>query len=103
MPPSCWRNATWPPWGASGLPEVNPLPLAATPAPPVNVHAAADGVYWKLPDGRAGAANPGSATTAACRVIVTPSMNVVLSPPFRLVPWNVTVWWPAVAAKADVL
>ena len=34
MVPVFWRKATWLPCGALGLPEVKPLPLPATPAPP---------------------------------------------------------------------
>ena len=40
------RKATWLPCGAPGLPQVKPLPLPATPAPPVKVQAEPVGRYW---------------------------------------------------------
>ena len=39
----CWRKATWLPCGAGGLAPVKALPLAATPALPLNVQGDPDG------------------------------------------------------------
>src|SRR5262245_34862550 len=44
--PSPCRNATCPPSGADGLPEVKALALPLTPLAPVKDHAEPAGLYW---------------------------------------------------------
>src|SRR3954470_21698517 len=97
-----WRKATWLPCGAVGLPAVNALPLPATPAPGLNVQGDPAGADLKAPGARAGVSNPESVRVVSCGAMKTPSMNAVLSPPFRFVLWKVTVWAPAATVKVEV-
>src|SRR5262249_6663650 len=72
MLPMAWMKATCVPSGALGLPAVKPLPLPATPAPPVNVQGVPDGSYWNAPVPTAGASKPASPTVGA---ICAPMVN----------------------------
>ena len=60
--PVAWRKPTWLACGTLGLPLVKRLPLPATPAEPLKVHAVLVGSYWKaaafVP--KIGYSNPGS-------------------------------------------
>src|SRR6516225_9315158 len=80
--PKYWTKATCVPSGALGLPEVNSLPLPATPEPLRKLHGDPLGLYWYAPEPVPtwGSSNPGSlgASTGLTR---TWSRKTVLSWP----------------------
>src|SRR5437879_3587580 len=75
LPVACTK-ATWVPSGALELPDVKPLPLLLTPAPPEKVQGVPTGSYWKLPVPMAGDSKPASRMLADSSVRPSSSSSI---------------------------